>query len=112
MKAIVGRTLPESGGAVLTVYAIAQLSITDLTAYRRNQSRFADVFHAFDGTLLAADESPKVEEGSWPHQKVVLLAFPDEQALRVFADSPEYAAIAADRRAGTDGVVLTVHGVT
>ena len=96
----------------MTVYAIAQFSITDLTAYRRYQSRFADVFHAFDGTLLAADESPTVEEGSWPHQKVVLLAFPDEQALRIFADSPEYAAIAADRRAGTDGVVLTVHGLT
>ena len=52
----------------MTVYAIAQFSITDLTAYRRYQSRFADVFYAFDGTLLAADESPKVEEGSWPHQ--------------------------------------------
>jgi uncharacterized protein (DUF1330 family) len=61
VKAIVGRTQPESGGAVLTVYAIAQFSITDLTAYRRYQSRFADVFHAVEGTLLAADESPKVE---------------------------------------------------
>ena len=96
----------------MPVYAIAQFTITDAAAYLRYQSRFADVFRAFDGNLLAADESPTVEEGSWPHQKVVLLAFPDEQALRIFADSPEYAAIAADRRAGTDGVVLTVHGVT
>ena len=96
----------------MTVYAIAQFSITDLAAYRRYQSHFADVFQAFRGTLLAADASPTIEEGSWPYQKVVLLAFPDEHALRAFADSPEYAAIAADRRAGTDGVVLTVHGVT
>ena len=96
----------------MTVYAIAQFTITDAAAYRRYQSRFADVFQGFDGTLLAADESPTVEEGSWPYQKVVLLAFPDEAALRAFADSPEYAAIAADRLAGTDGVVLTVHGLS
>ena len=96
----------------MTVYASAQFSITKLAAYRRYQSRFATFYQAFDGTLLAADESPMVEEGSWPHQKVVLLEFPDEQALRNFADSPEYAAIAADRMAGTDGVVLTVHGLT
>ena len=96
----------------MRVYAIAQFTITDAAAYRRYQSRFAEVFHAFDGTLLAADESPTVEEGSWPHQKVVLLEFPDEPALRHFADSPEYLAIAADRRAGTEGVVLTVHGLS
>ena len=70
----------------MTVYAIAQFTITDLAAYRRYQSRFADVFQVFDGTLLAADESPTVEEGSWPHQKVVLLAFPDEAALRAGVD--------------------------
>jgi uncharacterized protein (DUF1330 family) len=69
-------------------------------------------FPAFRGQLLAADEAPTVEEGSWPYHKVILMSFPDERALRAFADSPEYRAIAVDRWAGTDGVVLIVHGLT
>ncbi len=96
----------------MTVFAMAQFCITDRAAYRRYQSGFTDVFRLFDGQLLAADEAPTVEEGSWPYHKVILMSFPDERALRAFADSPEYRAIAVDRWAGTDGVVLIVHGLT
>lgn len=72
----------------MIVHAIAQFTIIDLARRTGAQFRFAD-FQAFDDTLLAADESPMVEQGSWLHQKVVLLTFPDEQALGAFADSPQ-----------------------
>jgi uncharacterized protein (DUF1330 family) len=48
----------------MTVYAIAQLKFTDRTAYDRYQARFMQVFTQFDGTVLAADEAPRVVEGS------------------------------------------------
>lgn len=48
----------------VTVYAIAQLTITDREAYGRYQARFMEVFARFQGRLLAADEAPKVEEGA------------------------------------------------
>ena len=88
----------------MTVSAIAQFTITDAT----RTCTISPVSQTFSRvstapcSLLAADESPAVEEGSWPYQKVVLSAFPDEAAVRAFADSPEYAAITADRRA-TEG---------
>ncbi|MGF1430285.1 DUF1330 domain-containing protein [Kitasatospora sp. LaBMicrA B282] len=94
----------------MTVYAVAQLSITDRARYDRYQRRFLEVLGRFRGSLLAADEHPSVEEGSWEHQKVVLLAFPDTAAFREWADSPEYQEIAADRKAGSHGVVLLVAG--
>ena len=75
-------------------------------AHPRYRSRFANAFQGFDGAPLAADESPTVEEGSWPREKVIAQAFPDDHALGTFADSPEYPAIAAE------GIVLTVHGLT
>jgi uncharacterized protein (DUF1330 family) len=39
----------------MTVYAIAQLTITDRTAYDRYQARFMDVMKRFRGRLLAGE---------------------------------------------------------
>jgi uncharacterized protein (DUF1330 family) len=95
----------------VTVYAIAQLRFTDRNAYDRYQARFMDVFRRHRGTLLAADESPEVVEGSWDRDKVVLMSFPDEAAFRSWSESPEYQEISADRRAGADTVVLLAKGL-
>jgi uncharacterized protein (DUF1330 family) len=82
----------------MSVYAIAQLRITDHAAYDRYQVRFMDVMKKFKGLLLAVDEHPQVIEGSWDRDKLVLLEFPDEPAFREWAESPEYREIARDRK--------------
>jgi uncharacterized protein (DUF1330 family) len=95
----------------MTVYVLAQLRFKDRGSYDRYQTRFMDVFRQFQGRLLAADENPAVLEGSWDHEKVVLMSFPDEEAFQAFHDSPEYQRIAVDRRAGADAVVLLLKGL-
>ncbi|MBB2769204.1 MULTISPECIES: DUF1330 domain-containing protein [Mycolicibacterium] len=95
----------------MTVYAVAQLRFTDRTAYDRYQAAFMEVFARYSGTLLAADDAPRVIEGEWTGDKVVLMSFPDEAEFRRWADSPEYQQISVDRRAGADTVVLLVHGI-
>jgi len=95
----------------MSVYVIAQLSITDRAAYRRYQERFMGVLGRFQGRLLAADESPLVVEGTWDRDKVVLLSFPGEAAYREWAESPDYQEIAKDRKAGSTAVVLLVKGI-
>jgi uncharacterized protein (DUF1330 family) len=95
----------------MTVYALAQVRITQRDAYDRYQVRFMEVFKRFNGRLLAADPAPRVVEGSWPSEKVVLMSFPDEPSFRAWADSPEYLAIAKDRLAGSEAVVLLVNGL-
>jgi uncharacterized protein (DUF1330 family) len=95
----------------MTVYAIAQLTITDRAAYNRYQSRFMSVMNRYKGRVLAADEHPQVIEGQWDREKLVLLSFPDEAAFREWADSPDYQEIAKDRKAGSTAVVLLVKGI-
>jgi len=95
----------------MTVYAIAQLTITDRAAYNRYQSRFMSVMSRYKGRVLAADEHPQVVEGQWDREKLVLLSFPDEAAFREWADSPDYQEIAKDRKAGSTAVVLLVKGI-
>jgi uncharacterized protein (DUF1330 family) len=95
----------------VTVYAIAQLRFTDRAAYDRSQAWFMEVFRRHPGTLLAADESPRLVEGQSDREKVVLMSFPDEASFRGWAESAEYQEISADRRAGADTVVLLVKGL-
>ena len=95
----------------MTVYAVAQLRFTDRAAYDRYQIRFMDVFRRYQGTLLAADESPQLIEGEWDRDKVVLMSFPDEAAFRLWSESPEYQEISKDRRSGADTVVLLAKGL-
>ena len=95
----------------MTVYCIAQLRFTDRAAYDRYQAAFMPVFQKFKGRLLAADEAPRVVEGEWDREKVVVMSFPDEAAYRDWAESPEYLEIARDRHAGSEAVVLLVKGI-
>ena len=92
----------------MSVYVIAQLSITDRAAYNRYQAKFLDVFRKFKGELLAADEAPEIVEGGWNRDKLVLMRFPDKAAFEAWAYSPEYREIAKDRAAGSEGVFLLV----
>jgi uncharacterized protein (DUF1330 family) len=95
----------------MTVYVIAQLKFKDRPRYDRYQSRFMDVFHQFDGRLLAADEHPVVLEGASDCDKVVVMSFPSETSARAFLGSPAYWEIAEDRVAGADAIVLLAHGL-
>ena len=95
----------------MTVYAIAQLKFTDRAAYNRYQAAFIDIFARYSGTLLAADEAPRVVEGEWNSDKVVLMSFPDENAFREWAESPDYQRISEDRRAGAETVVVLVQAI-
>jgi uncharacterized protein (DUF1330 family) len=94
----------------MPVYTIAQLKFTDIDAYRRYQKAFPAVFAKFNAKVLVADEAPRVLEGDWPRDKVVILAFPDVAEARRFAGSREYQEIAKDRKAGADAIVLMVKG--
>jgi len=95
----------------VTVYVVAQVKFTKEELYRRYQSRFADVFKAFKGRLLAADEKPKVLDGEWTRDKVVVMQFPDEPEAMRFLNSPAYQEISKDRIAGAEVLSLLVKGL-
>jgi uncharacterized protein (DUF1330 family) len=95
----------------VTVYALAQIAVHDRPRYERYVAGFLPVLAQYGGRLLAADEAPRVVEGSWDYQKVILMSFDDAASFQRWADSPEYQAISTDRVAATTGVVLLVDGV-
>jgi uncharacterized protein (DUF1330 family) len=95
---------------IMGCYVLAQLKFRDLPAYRRYQAQFFEVMRPFKGRLLVADEGPRVLEGSWQQDKVVLIWFPDEGAFREWEGSDAYQRIARDRQAGAETVSLLLRG--
>jgi len=95
----------------MTVYVIAQLKFTDRAAYDRYAGKFMGAMKGFKGRLLVSDEAPRVLEGNWERDKVVLISFPDEAAYREWAESPGYREISKDRRAGAETLSLLVKGL-
>ena len=94
----------------MPVFIVAQLKFRDRERYNRYQARFFDVFRKFDGRLVAAAENPQVLEGEQGPDKIVVLEFPNETSAQAFHNSPEYAEIAVDRKAGADALVLQFKG--
>ncbi|MEA3064292.1 MAG: hypothetical protein QOJ27_731 [Sphingomonadales bacterium] len=94
----------------MTVYIVARIRIHDRDRYDRYAGAFMPVLNQYGGRLLAADEAPLPLEGRWDGGKLNLIAFPDEAGARRWMDSEEYRAIAVDRFAASDGIVLLVHG--
>jgi uncharacterized protein (DUF1330 family) len=95
----------------MTVYVIANVKFTKEELYRRYQARFFDVFRQFKGRLLVADEAPKVLDGAFPHDKVVVMQFPDQAEAERFLYSPAYEEISKDRIAGANVVSVLVRGL-
>lgn len=90
----------------MTIYAFVQVKIKNREAYMRYSDAFMSVFEKFDGTLLAADFDPKVIEGDWKQDRVVLMSFPSEDAFMKWATSAEYREIVKDRIEGADITAL------
>ena len=94
----------------MTVYSVALITINDRVTYKRYQRNFGDVFRKYQGKVLAMKDRPRVVEGEWSGDKVVIMAFPDEAAFEAWRLSPEYLDIVGDRFSSTEGPVLLVDG--
>ncbi|MEM9014945.1 MAG: DUF1330 domain-containing protein [Pseudomonadota bacterium] len=95
----------------MTVYFCVQVKIKDREAYDRYGAAFMDVFQKYNGEMLAADFNPKILDGEWDGDRLVLLSFPDEPSLMAWLTSEDYRAIGADRKAGADTVALLAQGI-
>lgn len=95
----------------MTVYVVAQLKIHDRQTYDKYQAAFWPTFKGIEGSVLAGDEAPSVEEGVWGFDKIVLLSFKDKENYQKWLTSDAYQAIVGDRRAGAEGPILLVQGL-
>jgi uncharacterized protein (DUF1330 family) len=81
----------------MSAYFIANIAIHDEAEYGKYLERVDGVFQKFNGKYLAVDANPEVLEGTWNYSRVVLIEFPDRDALKAWYHSSEYQEIVKHR---------------
>ena len=94
----------------MSVYFVALINIHDPDLYEQYLSGFDAVFEQYEGQVVAVEDNPTILEGEWPAGRTILIRFPDEQALRVWYDSPEYQHLARRRREASVASVAVISG--
>ena len=95
----------------MSVYVIVQLTVTDRDRYDVYAGALPATLAQHGGKVLVADDSPRVLEGEWTGNRIVMLEFPDRDAFRAWATSPEYQAIVEDRHASSEAVITLVRSL-
>ena len=95
----------------MSAYVIADVTITDPALYDDYRRQVAATVQAHGGRFLARGGEVLPLEGGWDAKRVVILEFPDMEALQRWYGSPEYAPLAALRQRASRGRLIAVAGV-
>ena len=86
----------------MSAYFVANIRIHDEEEYAKYLQRVDDVFAKFNGKYLAVAKSPEVVEGSWDYSRLILIEFPNMDALKRWYGSEAYQEILRHRLAAAD----------
>lgn len=95
----------------MAAYVIAQLEVIDPAAYAEYGKAVTATIEAHGGRFLARGGAVEVFEGDFVPKRVVVIEFPDADAMRRWYRSPEYAPLVAMRKRAARGSLYMVAGV-
>jgi uncharacterized protein (DUF1330 family) len=100
-------------GHAMAAYLIAEHIVTDAAKFEEYRTKAAPLIARFGGRYLTKGGSHKFPEGGhWTPQRVVIIEFPDMQALESWYAAPEYQPLIALRKQCTSDLdmLITLEG--
>lgn len=86
----------------MPAYVVAELTITDPTKFEEYRIKAGPTIAKHDGRFIANPKSRKMPEGGhWKPELVVVIEFPDMNALTGWYNSAEYQPLIALRKEST-----------
>ncbi|MGH1349843.1 MAG: DUF1330 domain-containing protein [Methyloligellaceae bacterium] len=95
----------------MSVFIIGHIKILNEAKYRIYEAQLPEILHRFGARVLAVDPSPRVLEGHWPFDEVVLIEFYDTNHAKQTLTDPTYLNILQERIEGAEVVGLLVQGM-
>ena len=96
----------------MPAYVIAYAgNVRDADAIAEYRRRNTDAVAKHGGRFLARGGEVEVLEGPWPHERCVIMEFPDMEAARGWYGSDDYAPLKAMRQAASDTQIILAAGV-
>ena len=94
----------------MAAYLIADIEITDPTAYEQYKPLAGAALEKYGAKILVRGGAVESKEGSWAPKRVVVLEFASMADLRRFYDSPEYARARPMRQKASHSKLIFVEG--
>lgn len=95
----------------MPAYLIADIEVTDPTAFEQYRSQVPATIAAHGGRYLVRGGATQIAEGTWQPKRVIVLEFPTMQQLQGWYNSPEYQKILPLRLNASKGNAVMVEGV-
>ncbi len=106
---VAGRALRPAAVAP-KAYAIAEIDVTDMEAYRQYIAAVSPIVAEFGGRYLVRAGTVVAIEGEAPTGRFIVIEFPSMAVAKAFEASPEYLRIAPLRQRASRGRVFLVEG--
>lgn len=94
----------------MPAYLVVDLDIHDPQSIEEYRSRALPLVAEAGGRLIALDAEP-LELENWPATDMLIIEFPDKEAIRKLFSSSEYAPLAAQRQAAAGSRIIALNGV-
>ena len=96
----------------MPAFVIADTKIENAEAYEAYKVKARPIAESYGGVYRARGGALDVIDAQlWSPTRVVIIEFPDMAAARAFANSPEYAPVAALRHASAQSTVIIIDGM-
>lgn len=95
----------------MSAYLIAEVEVTDPAGFADYSRDVAATVTARGGRYLVRGGAASLLEGERPPKRVVVIEFPDADALNAWYRSPEYAPLIALRQRTARARLIAVEGV-
>jgi uncharacterized protein (DUF1330 family) len=94
----------------MAAYLIADTEITDHQTYDEYKRQVVPVIAKFGGRFLVRGGKHAVPEGAWQPHRLVVIEFPNMEALTSWYKSPEYAPLLTMRQPAATDHLVAVEG--
>lgn len=94
----------------MTALVLIDLTVRDLSAMTEYEGAAIALAGKFGGTPLVKEVHPEIVEGQWSPTWLVVLQFPNRQAVRDFYEAPDYQPLKVLRQTAATSNGLIVVG--
>ncbi|RVT96936.1 DUF1330 domain-containing protein [Rhodovarius crocodyli] len=95
----------------MPAYLIGDIDIHDEAGFAAYRAPALEVVRRFGGRTIAIDKAPLTLEGDWASRDMIVIEFPDMEAIRALFASPDYAPLIAARQASARSRLIAVQGL-
>ena len=90
----------------MPVHIVSRVQISRPEEMSRYMKEAPATVYAYGGKYLSRGSAVEALEGSWEHDRMVIVEFPTREAALAWYHSPEYSPLKALRQASSEAVIL------